>query len=125
MPPPQSPATPQPRLPPSPTGRTSVTNRAGCTATSPPPACGRGRAPGTGLAAPAAPTCDHGCPDGLGVLCAAVLAAAAAAAALAAAARRRVLPARARDGLRARPPAAARRLPTGPDSVAELCVSRT
>jgi hypothetical protein len=77
--------------------------------------------------APAVPACGDGCPSGLAVLCAAVIAAAAAMAWLiaAAAARRRVPASPAGGGPQARAPAAARRLITGPDPVAELCVSRT
>lgn len=71
------------------------------------------------------PQCSDDCPDGLGVLCAAVIGAAAATALVVAAARRRAVTAPADGGPQPRAPAAARRLRPGVDPVAELCVSRT
>ena len=82
--------------------------------------------PGEALAQPV-PACGDECPSGLAVLCAAVIAVAAATAwrLAAAAARQRVIAALAHGAPQPPAPAAARRLITGPDLVAELCVSRT
>lgn len=81
---------------------------------------------GEAVIGPAVPGCEDDCPNGLAVLCAAVLAAAAATAWLiAATARRRVPAARDRVGPLTRTSARARRLIARLDPVAQLCVSRT
>ena len=75
---------------------------------------------------PVVPVCDDDCPNGLALLCAAVLTAALATVWLVVAmATRRSPAAPARPGVRARAPARARLLPRAPDPVAELCISRT
>jgi len=78
-----------------------------------------------GAVAPADPACGDDCSSGLAVLCAAVLAAGTAWLVIAAAARGCRLAPAAGGVPQARAPATGRRLLTGPDPVAELCVSRT